>query len=457
MKNKLVSTSLVVAALLLLGTDPSSGSRNRFAPYGGPRPAPGAITAFDTVRYRPQDETKAGAPPFLIPRSTNRGLFKLGTFELHPDADSIVIVVYGDNRPGFRLMTTPWGLPAVLNIGSRDFSNFLWGAVNIPVTLVQFFVPKMDFFRDLYATVWSHRYTGGREDVVLRAVENEVSRDPRISFVVQTGDVVENGRRGRLYEHFATKYAKLRTTVPYLATPGNHERTHDHLGRENWEAVMGPPAAPERYWYAVDFPESIARFVFIDTNVLVDPANNYPDSLERALSEEQIAWIDSALAVPARYRFVVQHHPLVTSGHYLSDWEQDDSKPEELRRRARLIEIFRRRRVTAVLGGHEHLYLRSFIRGKDGKGFWHIATGGGGAPLYRLSKRERLAGVAVQLPDSSRVTWSRARSMYHYCRLTIVRRPKPGDERIVLDVFRVRSSGKVYSIDHVDLSQWPKE
>jgi hypothetical protein len=348
-------------------------------------------------------------------------------------------------------------VPATLSLGSRDFAQFLWAVANIPVALVQFVVPNFDFFRDLYATVWSHRYTGGREDVVLRAIEKEVERDPRISFVVQTGDVVENGRRGKLWEIFAKKYAKLRTTAPYLATLGNHERTYDHLGRENWNAVMGPPAAPERYWFAVDFPESIARFVFIDTNILVDSRNHYPDSLENALAEEQIAWIDSALAVPARFRFVVQHNPLVTSGHYLDDWQLDDSKPVETRRRARLIDIFRRRRVTAVLAGHEHLYLRTFIRGKDGKGFWHIASGGAGAPLYRISKNERLAALAVTLPDSSRVTWNKARSMYHYCRLTIVRRPKPGEERCVLDVFRVRSSGKVYPIDHVDLTQWPKE
>jgi hypothetical protein len=220
---------------------------------------------------------------------------------------------------------------------------------------------------------------------------------------------------------------------------------------------MGPPAQPERYWFAVDFPESIARFVFIDTNVLADPTDHYPDTLESAISNEQLAWVDSALAVPARYRFVVMHYPLVSSGHYLSDWQYDDSKPQETRRRGRLLEICRRRRVTAVISGHEHLYQRTFVRGRDGHGFWNIATGGGGAPLYHISEMERKSALAVLLPDSSRVTWNRERSMYHFGRLTIVRRPKRGEERIVLDVYRVRSSGRVYRIDHADLTQTPAE
>ena len=50
-----------------------SGSRAPFGLYNGPYPAPGAITAFDSVVWYPRDETKAGAPPFLKPNSINPG------------------------------------------------------------------------------------------------------------------------------------------------------------------------------------------------------------------------------------------------------------------------------------------------------------------------------------------------------------------------------------------------
>jgi hypothetical protein len=445
---------LILAALL-----PVAGcARAPFGPYQGPYPAPGAITAFDTLTYQIRDETKAGAPPFVVPGSISASLHRIGTLELDPQADSVVILVYGDNRLGFRLMTTAWGVPAVItSLGSPDFIQFLWGAVNVPVALIQGLVPSLDLFRDLWSAFRTHLYSGGRELTVLRAMQRELNRKTKVSFVVQTGDLVENGRRGRQWERFVRRHSDFRTAVPYLATVGNHERTWHEQGRRNWEAVMGPPAQPMRYWFAVDFPESIARFVFLDTNVLADPSDHYPDSLESVLASEQLAWLDSALAVPARYRFVALHHPLVTSGHYLSDWKYDDSKPVEINRRARVLEICRRRRVTAVFAGHEHLYQRTFIRGRDGRGVWHVATGGGGSPLYRLTERERKAALAVSLPDSSVVVWNKARSMHHYCRLTLVRRPKPGEERLVLDVYRVRSNGRTYLIDHVDLTQLPPE
>jgi len=429
-------------------------ARAPYAPYAGSYPAPGAITAFDTLGWLGHDETQAGAPPFVRPGSISPGLHRAGTLELPKDADSVVIVVYGDNRPGLRMMTTAWGLPAVFSgFSSPEFPRFVWGVINLPVVAIQMFIPQLDGFRDIASGLWTHLYSGGNERQVLRAIERELPAH----FVVQTGDVVENGRRGVQWERFVERHKAMRTRVPYLAAPGNHERTWDSIGRNNWDAVMGKPAEPERYWFAVDLPESIARFVFLDSNVLADPGDRYPDSLETVLSNEQLAWADSALAVPARYRFVVLHHPLVTSGHYLSDWNVDDSKEVELRRRGKLLEMCRRRRVTAVLAGHEHLYQRTFIRGTDGRGFWHITTGGGGSPLYRLSETERRGALAVSLPDSSIVTWNRARSMYHYSRLTIMRRPQGGQDRIILTVNRVRSNGKIIRIDHVDLTQIPAE
>ena len=447
-----VATALLAAILLTLGC---AGGAYRYGPYHGPYPAPGAITAFDSVAWAPHDETKAGAPGFLLPHSTNQAQYKLGTLWLDPGADSVVIYIYGDNRPGFRMMTTRWGVPAVMEIGSPDFKQFLWGIANIPVALVQAVIPKADLFRDTWATLVTHRPSGTQEKVVLKALQKEIDRDPRVSFVVQTGDAVENGQRGGQWELFATTLAHLRQTVPYLASVGNHERTWDALGQQNWNAVMGPPAKPQRYWYAVDFPESLARFVFIDTNVLADPHDKYADSLEDVISREQLTWLDSALAVPARYRFIVMHYPLVTSGHYLSDWKYDESRKLETRRRGRLLEICRRRNVTAVLAGHEHLYQRLYVRGRDGRGFWHISTGGAGAPLYRLSDRERKAALALVLPDSSRVTWNKAHSVYHFSRLTLIRHPVSGDQRIIFDVFQVHPSGKISLLDHADLSQLP--
>jgi calcineurin-like phosphoesterase family protein len=426
----------------------------KFLPYAGAYPAPGAITAFSEFYgplYRP--ETAAGAPAFLRPGTTNRRLHRVGTLVLPARAESVVVLVYGDNRPGLRMMTTAWGLPVVMDIGSPDPVRFLWAVANIPVMLIQAVFPRLDGFRDIVSLTWTHLYSGGNEKRVIEALVNDLPAN----FVVQTGDVVENGRRGEGWERFVKSHSPLRQRVPYLAAPGNHERTWSKEGRYNWDAVMGAPAEPLRYWFAVDLPDSLARFVFLDSELLADPRNHYPDSLERVLAGEQIAWADSALAVPARYKFLILHHPLVTSGHYLSDWKYDDSEPAEIRRRGRVLEMCRRRGVTAVLAGHEHLYQRTYVRGRDGRGFWHITTGGGGSPLYRLSEYHRKAALSVTLPDSSVVVWNRARSMYHYCRLVILRHPKPGQEGVTLEVNRVRSSGRILQIDRVNLKDVPTE
>ncbi len=425
-----------------------------YGPYQGPNPAPAAITAFDP-RWESgvATEAQAGAPPFLIPGTTRRDRFAVGTVAIPPEADSLVFLVYGDNRPGLRMLTTAWGLPAVKEIASPDPGRILWGIVNIPVMLVQAFVPRLDLFQDLHSATFSHRYSGGNERGVLEAIAAE--RSARL--VINTGDLIEDGRRGRHWEDFVVRHRPLRGRVPFLAAPGNHERLWDPQGRANWEAVLGPPASPDRYWYAADLPESIARFVFLDSEILCDPHDAYPDSMQSRIAEEQLRWVDSALAVPARWRFVVLHHPLVTSGHYVSDWTSDDASPPGTGRRSRLLEICRRRGVTAVFAGHEHLYQRTYVRGPDGRGFWHITTGGGGSPLYRLSGAEREAARRIRLPDGSDVLWNPEQSVYHYCRLTVPRRPGSGKDAVVLEVNRVRSSGEVIRLESVNLTRDPPE
>jgi hypothetical protein len=440
--------ALVVAALAAIYVVVAilAGPRARVEPYRGTRPAPGAITAFAPAGAGPV-EASGGAPAFLIPGTTDASRHHLGTISRARTGDTLVVLVYGDSRPGLRLMTTAWGLPAILEATPRDPRTWVWALAQIPVLLVQCVLPRFDLMRDLVAITWTQRPTGGAEHRVLRALER-ASGDADL--VVHAGDLVEDGRRGVQWEDFARRVRDLRTRVPLLAAPGNHERLWSPLSRASWDAVMGPPARPERYWFAVDLPDTVARFVFLDSEVLADPTDHYPDDEQARRAEEQLVWADSALAAPARWRFVVLHHPLVTSGHHFADWKYDDSGPAELRRRARLLELCRRHRVTAVLAGHEHLYQRVYLRGRDGRGVWHVTSGGGGSPLYRLSESERRRALATPLPDGSKVEVSETRSIYHYCRLALV--PRTGEVR--LDVLEVGDRGTRF-VESIDLGRAP--
>jgi hypothetical protein len=418
----------------------------------------GAIDVFG----RPGDSGRSGrldhgsgtgtSNPWLAPGTTDLAARRIGTIAMPASRDSVVILVYGDNRPGLRLMTTPWGLSVIWrSVPPNTPGRWLSILIHTPIALVQGVVPSLDGFQDVASVLITHRFSGGNEKRVLRSLEQSLPAD----LVVNTGDLVENGSRGRQWEDFAARHAALRSRAPFIAAVGNHERGYSSVARHNWDAAVGPPPSAERYWYSIDAPDSLARFVFLDSNVLCDPRHRYPDALEQTLAEEELSWADSALSAPMRYKFLVLHHPLVTAGHHFGDWREDDARPVELCRRARLLRMCRQRGVTAVLAGHEHLYQRAYVAGpRGGGGFWQITTGGGGAPLHHLSGRERRTALAQALPGGSKVVYlSREQSVYHYCRMVLRRRPRPGEPAVVLYVTRVPKRGRTSLIDLVSLAE----
>jgi hypothetical protein len=344
------------------------------------------------------------------------GRCELGTFPTAA-AESAVVIVYGDNRPGMHVETWSWGYQSVRRLAIARPSTWVPGLVALPVFLVRAVLPPFDGPQDL-VTVFTKRPYAGAEKPVLAAATRALPADA----VISTGDVVTDGRRGRHYEDFVARHDSLRRAVPYLASPGNHERTWAEQGQANWDAAIGRPARPARNWFAADVGDGLARFVFLDSNVLTDARRNYPDSLEESLSREQLAWADSALASPARYRFLVFHHPIFSSGHYRRDWGTDAGREPAWQRRRELLEICRRRNVTAVLTGHEHLYQRLFVR-TEGGGFWHVTTGGAGSPLYPIVAGNRDQELARPQPEGMTVERSSVfgKKAYHYCRLVLPR------------------------------------
>src|SRR5262249_17522680 len=157
----------------------------------------------------------------------------------------------------------------------------------------------LDGPRDAF-DLWRKVPTGGGEVRVLKSL----AAQPNADLVVSSGDLVTFGDRGKLWEIFAARHGQLRTRVPFLAAPGNHEKTADSRARASWGSVMGRPAAGRHLWYALDVPAANARFVFLDSNALRDSSR-----AGIALADEQLAWADSVLAAGPRRRFVVLHHP----------------------------------------------------------------------------------------------------------------------------------------------------
>lgn len=430
--------------------------------YRGPVPVPGALTAFSP--HHAADAATAGQPsngfalapatplnPWLEPGSPDRAHHIAGTLAVPAARESVVVILEGDSRTGYRMQDHSRLYYDMKGIVSGEPLRMLWGLMVLPIFALEAFIPQLDGVRDLNTKLFTQRPRGGREEQVLRGIDRMLPAD----LLINVGDLVLSGRRGRLWEDWVTLHRDLRRRIPYLATPGNHERLYDPTARASWDAIMGPPARAERYWYALDLPGGLARFVFLDSNVLADVNHDYADSLEESLSAEQLAWADSVLAAPVQYRFLVFHHPLVSMGHYSRDWAADSVGDPVPGRRARLLEICARRGVTAVITGHEHLYHRVYMRRQDGSGFWNIITGGGGGPLYPIDSKKRArelarpqpAGLAIEPASAYGVT------AYHFCRLVI---PRESHDPLRLDVYRSRSGGRIELIEQLDLARAPE-
>lgn len=365
----------------------------------------------------------------------------LGVLDPAAGADSTVVLVYGDNRPGLRMQTRSRVYRYLRYHGHTGAKRVALGVLLSPFYVLESIIPTLDGPRDI-VTAFTKRPRAGGERQVLEAMV----ADRAAHVVISTGDVVQDGRRGRHWEDFARSHHTLRSRLPYLVAPGNHEHLEAPIARESWNAAIAAPARPDRYWYSVDLPDRLARFVFVDANIMANVKGIYPDSVAEARSREQLAWVDQALKSPFRYRFVVLHHPLVSAGHHTTDWDP----PASAARRERLLRLCRAHGVTAILAGHEHLYQRVFLRDANGGGLWHVTTGGGGSPLHGVSAARREAVKDTPLIEGLTLDPAsiRARTVYHYCRLVL---PRAAGEAPTLTAMEVRH-GRAREMDRIVLA-----
>ncbi len=364
--------------------------------------------------------------------------------------DSLVVLVTGDNRPGYRTQSQRFGYPQLQAFAPGRPATWLSALVALPFALIQTVAPTLDGFQDLAVVLATHRPNGGGEARVRTAMVQALPAD----LVINTGDLVFDGRRARLWRDFEREFGagdgppgSLRGSARYLAAPGNHERIHTPEGRANWRAVMGPAPEPERFWFSIDAAGGLARFVFLDSNVLANVDGIYTEDEAERLSEAQLAWLERALDSGARYTFVVLHHPLALVGRHGRDW----SPAAPARRRDRVLEACARHGVTAVFAGHEHLYRRIRVRAGDGRGTWLVTTGGGGGPLHAVNAetRRRENGRALPAGLAFDPATDRAVTAYHYLRLVIPGAPGTSPR---IDVFTVDGAGRATRLERLFLA-----
>ena len=317
----------------------------------------------------------------LVPGTADSSRRYLGRLRTGYTFDTLNVFLLGDNRPGNRDRRMAAEYPILLQGFSLNPFKILRAMAIIPVMLWKGLFPDLALIQDLPGRV-THMPKWGPEGKVVSAmlVRADSLRDAGVTVaaVINTGDLVNDGRRPAHWLRFLRINQPLTSRVPYFAVAGNHERTDDSNGVANWRAATGLPVGGDRLYYCFDSADGWVRFIALDSNPFVDPANLWSREVHEKYSEEQISWMVARLKEHQGPAFVFMHHPPFSSGFHRSEWQSDSVLSN---RRDRMMRALHEAGIGVLATGHEHAYERALFKWPDAV-LVVVVTGGGGAPLH---------------------------------------------------------------------------
>jgi predicted MPP superfamily phosphohydrolase len=340
----------------------------------------------------------------LVPGSADSSRRFLGRLRDGYTADTLNLILVGDNRPGFRITRLAPEATAIKGMFSLNPGKFFRGLVAIPVGLAKGLFPDFVLLRDIPAKI-THRPTYGMERQVLSAVLAKIDSLNKhgqvVSAVVNSGDLVEDGRRPDHWKRFLTITHPLTQRVPYFPVAGNHERTDTEEGVENWRAATGLPVGSSRLYYCFDTADSWLRVIALDTNPIVDPGAHWTREVQVKYSDEEFKWLVDRVKEHVGPVVVLMHHPPFSASFHRMEWQRDSVLKN---RRERMVRALHDASISIIVSGHEHGYQRALLTWPDAV-LIALVSGGGGAPLHslpppaesaRLFSEYRVAGSIVK-------------------------------------------------------------
>lgn len=211
--------------------------------------------------------------------------------------------------------------------------------------------------------------TRSRHDIHSKIVEMIIEEDPL--FVINTGDIVSNGREIKDWESFFKINNTMMRNTPYYPVLGNHEKDSPYY----FDFFDLPNN--ERYY---SFNVGDALFVILDSegaqisepNYISDEnSDKFWKNSFKEYFETQKQWLDNLLEInkEAGFVFVFQHQPMYSikktrvedTNNYRKFWG----------------DFFERHNVQVFMNGHDHHYHHALKNGVH-----YITTAGGGAGLY---------------------------------------------------------------------------
>ncbi|MEO8874208.1 MAG: metallophosphoesterase family protein [Polyangiaceae bacterium] len=202
------------------------------------------------------------------------------------------------------------------------------------------------------------------DDDAHAAVIRQMKQIPS-DFLVNTGDLVENGASLQLWQRFFEIERDLLHDRCLFTAVGNHE-LHEESGA-NFLRFFGdddPTVTGVRKLYRTIRWEN-TRFFFLN-------------GMDAFASSDERKWLDAQLAKAdaepnLTWRVVVLHQGVWSSGPHGDNprlWQSG------------VVDLFRAHKIDLVLSGHDHIYERG-----DADGMKYVVSGGGGAPLYAIGKK----------------------------------------------------------------------
>jgi hypothetical protein len=339
----------------------------------------------------------------LVPGTADSSRRYLGRLRDGYTADTLNIIVCGDNRPGFRLTRLGPELLRIRQGVSLNPIKIVRGVVNIPWAIVKGLYPDLALIRETPSVV-KHMPKWGREHQVMSAILVKVdslhAHGQNVAAVINTGDLVSDGRYPAHWERFLRLTQPLTSRVPYFPVAGNHERTDTVDGVENWRTATGLPIGGDRLYYCFDSADGWVRFIALDTNPIVDPGSHWTREVQIKYSEEEFTWLVTRVKEHRGPVVVMMHHPAFSVGEHRMEWQRDTVLIE---RRERMVRALHESGIAIIASGHEHSYQRALLTWPDAV-LVAIVSAGGGAPLHpipppaesaRLYSEYRVAGSVV--------------------------------------------------------------
>ncbi|MBT8494915.1 MAG: metallophosphoesterase [Deltaproteobacteria bacterium] len=235
-----------------------------------------------------------------------------------------------------------------------------------------------------FAVIGDSGSGGAKQMAVAQQMARVFSKRPFESLVMLGDNVYENGEPHKMPKAIVGAYGRLfNKGVRALPTLGNHD-----IRTENGNAQLKYFGLGSRRFYKTRLAGGDVELFSVDTTLLLPHKNYYPEGWRAKEAARQKQWLAKSLAQSkARYKLVIGHHPMYSSG--------ESTGVDEGVIRQQLDGLLRDHKVSAYLSGHHHHYERSRPQG----GVTHFVSGGGGKDSWRKG---------LEAPNANRAAGKRA-------------------------------------------------